>query len=458
MLKRKAYQQLIEWKNRTNRKPLIVEGLRQVGKSYLISKFVDENYDNKVVFDFRYNRDICKCFEGNLDVDSIISRASLYIKDSEFIPKKTCIIFEEISDCPNARLSLKQFYLDGRFDVIATGSLLGVINYRHLSSIKIPTGYEEYLKMTSLDFEEFLWALNTPNEAIEKLKECLNKNKELEEVYSNYFKDAIKKYIVVGGLPEVVCIYLETNSYAKVRGKQSNLLKDYRADFGRFINDKGEERIDYNLQAQLNAIIDSLPRQLSRENDNYKFKCSDVIKGSRYSKFKNAFEWLEQSGLVIRVFNTKAIESPLIENVDEACFKLFFSDIGLLLASLPISNTQGLIDESLESRKGAIYENLMATMIDKESFPLFYYHQSPKHLEIDFLLETKEGIVLLEEKSTNDKMKASKNIMEGKTPYKASKCIKVIQSNFGKGSFYVTIPQYAITLYLSKEKEKLYTI
>ena len=181
-----------------------------------------------------------------MNVDDILSKASLFIKDAKFVPNKTCIIFEEIGDCPNARLSLKQFSLDNRFDVIATGSLLGVINYRHLSTTKIPVGYEEYLEMASLDFEEFLWALNTPKNAIEKLKDCLNNNTELEDAYSNYFKDAIKKYIIVGGLPEVVCIYLKSNNFIDARNKQLNLLKNYRSDFGRYVDDDGKERIDYH--------------------------------------------------------------------------------------------------------------------------------------------------------------------------------------------------------------------
>lgn len=458
-IKRKDYQKLMEWKSRKNHKPLIVEGLRQVGKSYLVDKFASENYENKVVFDFRYNKDIHSCFSGNLDVDSIISTAQLYLRDAAFVPYKTCLIFEEIADCPNARLSLKQFALDGRYDVIATGSLLGVINYRHINRTKMPTGYEEYLKMTSLDFEEFLWAINTPLEAIEKLKKCLYDYSELPQAYEKYFQDAIKKYILVGGLPEVVDIFIEeNNNYIKSRNKQLDLLHDYRGDFGRFIDDNGIERIDYGLQAQLNAIFDSLPRQLGRENDNYKFKYSEIAPNARRSSYKNAIDWLENSGLVLRVYNTKAVETPLSENIDETSFKLFYSDIGLLMANFPINVSQELINETLGSRKGAIYENLMATMLNKTDYPLFYYSDSLKHLEIDFLIEGKEGIILLEEKSTNGKMAASKAIMTGKTPYKADKCIKIIKNNFGKGEYYYSIPQYSVCYYLQKEKDDSYNI
>ena len=458
-IKRKDYQKLLDWKNRKNHKPLIVEGLRQVGKSYLVDKFVNENYEHKVVFDFRYNKDIHMCFEGNLDVDNIISIARLYIKDAEFVPSKTCIIFEEIGDCPNARLSLKQFALDGRYDVIATGSLLGVINYRHVNRTKIPTGYEEYLKMTSLDFEEFLWALNTPTDAIERLKECMMDYSELPSAYETYFKDALKKYVLVGGLPEVVNTFIEENgNYIKARSKQLDLLHDYRGDFGRFIDDDGNERIDYNLQAQLNAIMDSLPGQLGRESENYKFKYSDIAKGARSSRYANAVEWLEKSGLVLRVYNVSAIESPLKSNVNANNFKMFYADIGLLMANLPISVSQEFVNEILGSKKGAIYENLVATTLDKTGFPLMYYGDSEKHLEIDYLIEGKNGIILLESKATNGKMAASKAVMEGKTPYKAEKCIKIILNNFGKGEFYCSIPQYCTNFYLQKEMDDLNNI
>ena len=205
---------------------------------------------------------------------------------------------------------------------------------------------------------------------------------------------------------------------------------------------------------KLNQIMDSLPSQLSHETDSLKFKFSEMHKDARQSQYIDAIAWLAKAGLILSVYNTKAIESPLEVNKNDASFKLFLSDIGLLMACFPLSTLQELIDPTLGSKKRAIYENLSATMIHKAGFPLYFYGDYQKHLEIDFLLETKEGIVLLEEKSTNGKMAASRNIMENKTPYHAAKCIKIIQDGIGEGSFYTSYPQYLEPFYLQMKKDK----
>ena len=454
-LKRKIYNDLTIWKNDPNRVPLIVEGLRQVGKSYIVDRFARDNYDNVIVFDFRFNKDIRKVFEGNLNVDSIIMNATPYFPDKSFIPYKTVLIFEEIGDCPLARTSLKSFALDKRFDVIATGSLLGVLNYRKKSKIQIPTGYEKIIKMSSLDFEEFLWANGVNEQSVNELKEYTKKRQELPPALENFYKEMIKRYIVVGGMPKAVTQFIATNNYISSREELVGLIRDYRTDFGRFINDNNEEEIDYKLQMHLNQIFDSIPSQLARDSDTFKFKYSEVKRGGRSSEFEGAFEWLEKAGLVLRCFNLSAIEKPLEANTDRTYFKAFIADIGLLMAMYPISVSQELLGGTLDSRKGAIYENLMAVMIDKCNLPLYYFADGTNHLEVDYILESNDGIVLLEEKSTNGKMAASRKVMNGQTPYKANACYKVLQSNFGKGDFYTTIPQYAVPFLLKDIAEEM---
>lgn len=454
--KRKAYGQLLEWKNKKNHKPIIVKGLRQVGKSYLVSKFANENYKNVVVFDFRHQPILRKCFQDGYDVDKILSYSRLYLPSSEYHPHETALIFEEINDCEEARTSLKAFAMDGRYDVLATGSLLGANRYRREKRAAIPTGYEEYLDMSSLDFEEFLWAMGTPLDAIESIQGSLTTLKEISPSYQEYFKEMVIRYIGVGGMPEAISAFLANgNDYLEARKVQERLLMDYRGDFGRYITSDGEEMIDYQMQIKLNQILDSIPNQLSRETDSLKFKFADIKKGARQNQYRDAVDWLYKAGLVLPTYNTKAIESPLEANKNESNFKLFLSDIGLLMACFPLSTLQELINHKLGSRKGGIYENLSATMIHKAGFPLYFYGDYAKHLEIDFLLETKDGITLLEEKSTNGKMAASKNVMENKTPYHAAKCIKIIENGVGKGDFYTSYPQYLEPFYLQKEKENL---
>lgn len=453
--KRKAYSMIQAWKQKKNRMPLIVEGLRQVGKSYIVNKFALENYEHVAVFDFRHNQKIRECFQGDLTVEEILGSASVYFPPNTFVPGHTVLIFEEIGDCDEARTSLKSFALDGGYDVIATGSLLGVDNYRKKKRLPIPTGYEEYLKMSSLDFEEFLWAFSTSEAAIDRLKKAAIGEASLPLPLQTYFLDMMKRYIAIGGMPDVIKSFQQSNSYASAREVQERLLHDFRGDFGRFVDTDGVETIDYHLQTQLNQVFDSIPMQLSRETGNCKFQFASVGRGARASTFKNAVDWLEKAGLVLKVYNTKAIEVPLTANADDSSYKLFLSDVGLLMACFPLSTLQSFLNDTLGSRKGAIYENLAAIMISKSGFPLFYYSDTKKHLEIDYLLETKGGIVLYEEKSTNGKMAASKAVMKGETPYRASQCIKVVQSGFGEGDFFLTIPQYASLFYLENERNKL---
>lgn len=309
--KRKIEKKLIEWNNNPNKVPLIVDGLRQIGKSYIVNKFANEQYENVIIYDFRHNKALRKIFEGNLDVDSIIRNSLPFFPDKEFIPNKTILIFEEIGDCPLARTSFKSFALDKRYAVIATGSLLGVLNYRRKQKIDIPTGYEEIIQMTSMDFEEFLWANGLSEKHIEILRKYSEKTEEIPSSLADYYKEMIKRYIVVGGMPESVKLFLQTNNYIKSREYLEGLIRDYRGDFGRFINDNNEEEIDYKLQVALNRIFDSIPAQLARETDTQKFKYSEIKKGGRAAEFEEPFEWLEKVGLVLRCFNLKAIEKPL---------------------------------------------------------------------------------------------------------------------------------------------------
>ncbi len=452
--KRKIYNDLIGWNNDSEKVPLIVDGLRQIGKSYIVNKFANEFYENVITFDFRHRKELRNIFDGNLDVDTIIEKASPYFPNVSFIPYKTILIFEEIGDCPLARTSLKSFAQDKRYAVIATGSLLGVLNFRRNRKIDIPTGYEKIIHMTSMDFEEFLLAQGLKEENINTLKNYIKEERPLPDALANYYKEMLKRYVVIGGLPGSVLKYIKTNNFIESRNYLKGLIQDYRADFGRFIDDNNLENVDYNLQTKLNRVFDSIPSQLARESETLKFKYSDVKKGGRAHEFEDAFDWLDKAGLVVRCFNTKTIEKPLEANIDRSYFKAFISDIGLLMAMYPLETTQSFLTDTLDSRKGAIYENLCATMINKCDFPLYYFSNGKDHLEIDFLLEDNEGIILLEEKSVNGKMAASKNVMEGKTKYSAKKCYKIIRENFGEGAFFTSIPQYATPFLLEDIKRE----
>ncbi len=453
--KRKIYKELIKWNEDKDKVPLIIDGLRQIGKSYIVNKFAHEFYSNVIIYDFRHKSELRHIFEGNLDVDTIIEKSSPYFPNDKFIPYETIIIFEEIGDCPLARTSFKSFALDKRYACIATGSLLGVLNFRNNKKIDIPTGYEKIINMTSMDFEEFLWANGVKEENTQILKTYIKELKEIPSSLANFYKEMLKRYVVVGGMPGSILKFLNTNNYIESRDYLKGLINDYRSDFGRFIDDSNIERIDYNLKVKLNQIFDSIPSQLARECDSKKFKYSLIKKGGRSVEFEDVFERLTKAGLILRCYNVKAIEKPLKANSDKSYFKAFISDIGLLMALYPLETSQSFLNETLDSRKGAIYENLLATMINKCDFDLYYFSNGKDHLEIDFLLEDKDGIILLEEKSVNGKMAASKNVMEGKSPYKAKKCYKIIKENIGIGSFFTSIPQYGISFLLEDIKNEI---
>ena len=378
-----------------------------------------------------------------------------FFPKSEFVPGKTLIIFEEIGDCPNARTSLKAFAEDGRYDVIGTGSLLGVANYRKRSKEKIPTGSETYLKMSSMDFEEFLWAINASEAFIEKIKASLLSFEALPEPYVDYGKAAIKAYMLVGGMPAAVKAYLASNgNVLEAREKNLGLLHDYEMDFGRYIDEKGNEMIDYVLKGRISAVWRSVPIQLARETGNSKFRFADLGGRGRKEDFSLAVDWLQEAGMILKASNTLVPEPPLLSNAIENEFKLFASDMGLLSACYEEALYQESLQGLLGARKGALVENLVATFIQKSGRKNYYYANSLAHKEIDFLLESQEGVILLEAKSTNGKMLASKALVEGENPYKHYKCYKVIESNFGVGSFYRTIPHYALPFFLDSLSER----
>ncbi len=197
---------------------------------------------------------------------------------------------------------------------------------------------KKIIHMTSMDFEEFLWANGLKEENIELLKQHVKESKELPSSLALYYKNMLKRYVVVGGMPGSVLRFLKTNNYVESREYLKTLILDYRADFGRIINDRNEEQIDYKLQARLNQLFDSIPVQLARESEILKFKYSIIKKGGRYKEFEDAFEWLSKVGLVIRCFNIKSIEKPLMVNADNTHFKAFISDIGLLMALFPLQH------------------------------------------------------------------------------------------------------------------------
>ena len=366
MLKRKIMDELLSRKNNKSikKKALVIKGLRQVGKTFIVKQFESENYENQIYINFKNNNDLKAIFDENLNVDRIMLDLSAKIPNIKIIPYETILIFDEIQECANARASLKAFVEDGRYDVIATGSLLGIRGYNKKIGQGIPTGFEHIIYMYPLDFEEFLWAKGISEEVINYLKTCFaNKqpiSKAIHESMLRYFRE----YICVGGLPDAVNTFLSTNDFNQVYREQKDIIEEYKDDFGKHLDKNENEAVDKRLLSRILEVFDSIPAQLAKENK--KFQYSDVRAKGRGSEYSEAIQWLVDSGLIAKCFNLSNLELPLEGNKIANIFKLYMRDSGLFIAMLGKSTYGEIISGNLGIYKGAIFENMIEI---KQDFP-----------------------------------------------------------------------------------------
>lgn len=437
MLKRKIETQLTEWKRLKNRKPLVIKGIRQCGKTYIVQKFAEENYESVVYMNFILDPGKKSAFTGNLDVDTIILNLSALISGSRFIDGKTCIVLDEIQDCKEARTALKSFYLDGRFDVIATGSLLGVHGYGNNkeddkdSPDSVPVGYETIIDMYPLDFEEFLWANGINDAVIDTVKSCFEEENVVPEGIHKAMMELLYRYIIVGGLPEVVNCFLETKNIELIYGVQRNLIAEYEEDMVKYADEEDKPRI--------RECFESIPMQLAKENK--KFQYSVIKKGGRASQYAGSIQWLEDAGIVRKCFNTLITELPLEGNAINDCFKVYTTDIGILMAMLDYGTQADILKGNLLGYKGAIFENLMADFLCKSNQKLYYF-QKDSGLELDFLVRFKGECTILEVKAKNGKAKSVSTVLKNKEKYHVNSAIKLGQYNVGREGEVLTIPLY----------------
>ena len=437
MLKRKIESVLIEWKNSESKKPLVIKGIRQCGKTYIVQKFARENYENVVYMNFILEPDKKSAFTGNIDVDTITLNLSALIPGSRFIKGKTCIILDEIQECREARTALKSFQIDGRFDVIATGSLLGVRGYG-ISEKKmkggqdsIPVGYETVVEMYPLDFEEFLWANGINDNVIDSVKSCFECETIVPDGIHKVMMELLYRYVIVGGLPEVVNTFLDTKNIELTYKVQRNLIAGYEEDMVKYADDADKSRI--------RECFESIPKQLAK--DNKKFQYSLVRKGGRSSQYIGSIQWLEDAGLVQRCYNTQITELPLEGNSIKDCFKLYTADIGLLVAMLDYGTQADILKGNLLGYKGAIFENLMADFLCKSGQKLYYF-QKDSGLELDFLVRYKGECVVLEVKAKSGKAKSLKTVIKNKSVYHVNNAFKLGKYNVGREEEILTIPIY----------------
>ena len=439
MLKRKIEEELIAWKANPNRKPIVIKGCRQCGKTFIVQKFAEENYANVVYLNFMQDSDYALAFEGSKRVDDIVMNLSAMIPQSQFVANETCIIIDEIQECPAARTALKFFKMDGRYDIIATGSLLGVKGYgerqdrRGSESTKtsIPVGYETIIEMHPLDFEEFLWANGISEAIISKLAECLDNKMPVPEAIHQKMRQLILQYTVVGGMPSVVNIFVNTHNMGSVLVEQRGIVAEYEEDMVKYASDADKPRI--------RECFESIPRQLSKEYK--KFQYSTIRKGAKASQYIGSIQWIEDAGIINRCRNLTITELPLNGNAIDDCFKVYMADTGLFVSMLDDGTQFDILQGNLHTYKGAIFENLVADIFTKMKRRLYYFRKD-SGLEVDFVTRYKGECVLVEVKAKDGNIKSSKTILSHPEKYHVNHAIKLGDLNVGTSRQFLTLPLY----------------
>ena len=404
MLRRKISDTLSEWKGRPH-KCLLLKGQRQIGKTFSIREFAKINYENYVEYNLSTNRSSRNIFENNLDVDSLISAMRLFSPDIDIQPGTTLIFLDEIQDCPRAKEALKSFTLDGRYDVIASGSMLGVDipkdiddegSWKSENDIEPlePTGCDEQITMYALDFEEFCWANGIKESEISKLRESIREKKEIGPAFMDVFSRLFRDFMLVGGMPEAVQTFIDTKDYALVGKVQRNLLESCYRDIDRY--NRGINRV------KVLDCFKNIPAQLSNSNKKFMFSRVDGGKSRNSAlKYKGNMLWMEGAGYGNFVYSLNSVEKSLRGHEVRDQFKVYLSDTGILMEMYGRQAKQDLYSGNVELNSGAIMENVVAENLMKSGFRMWYYRKNngPGMMEIDMIIELGNDIAAIEVKS-----------------------------------------------------------
>lgn len=437
MFRRKIEQTMLSWKQSQLRKPLVIKGCRQCGKTSSVLEFARKNYKYVVYLDFHEHKEYKAFFAGALDVDTIVLNMSMGLKGAKFVEGNTCIIFDEIQDCPNARSSLKFFSLDGRYDVICTGSLLGVNGYKTKEEgeeerqASVPVGFEHIVTMYPMDFEEWLWVNGIEQQHIDYLVKCFRDEVPVMEAVHNRMRELLRLYIIVGGMPDAINTFVKSNNMNEVRTVQQNIVDNYKSDM-----------LKYALQedkAKIRECFDSIPSQLAKENK--KFQYSTIRKNGRSRDYLGSLQWIEDAGIIHRCYNTSITELPLAGNMMRDCFKVYMADIGLLMGMLEEGTAWSVMQGDMLAYKGAVYENLAADIFGKMGRKLYYF-QKEGGLELDFLIRYRGECYPIECKARNGNAKSLQTVMKNTDHYHVSHAIKLGDYNVGRKDQVLTLPFY----------------
>ena len=446
LLKRKVDTYLTNWKKNPDRKPLIIKGARQIGKTRSIEWFASQNYKNVILINFVEQTKYREIFNDGFEVDNILKNISLLNPEFKFIPGETIFFFDELQACPNCATSLKFFKLDGRFDVICSGSLMG-ISYKEIESNSV--GYKEDYEMHSMDFEEFLWAKGYSEEFIDGIYAQMIELKPLSALQMDTLMELFRDYVIIGGMPEVVATYIRNKNFSGTLAIQRQLLKDYEEDITKYV-----EGLD---KAKVKAVYNHISTFLAKENK--RFQITKIGKNARNRDYIGCVEWLADAGVVNICYCMNQPELPLKGNYDPKLYKIYFKDTGLLIASLDEEAQEDLrANKNLGTYKGAIYENIVGDMLVKQGYQLYYYNSDKPALEMDFFVRDADSLIPVEVKATDGATASLNNLLKENKYPDIKYGIKLGYKNIGFNGKFYTFP-YFLTFLLKRfilERRKIF--
>lgn len=432
-LKRKLDDFLLEWKKSADRKPLIVKGARQIGKTESIKHFA-ANYENFVNINFVLEKKYKTICEDGYTVQDVIRNISRIDSEKKFVPGKTLILFDEIQDYPEIATSLKSFCIDRQFDVICSGSMLG-INYKRIESNSV--GYKSEFQMQSMDFEEFLWAMGYGSDVVGDLLSHMRSVTPFNQTDMNVFGSLFMDYCLLGGMPEVVRSFVEKGTFEGTLALQRSLIADYKEDIKKYVEGIDKTRV-------LN-VFNSIPVQLAKENK--KFQVSKVASGAKFKDYWGCVEWLNDAGMVNLCHCLHTPELPLKGNFEEKKYKIYFKDTGLLVANLDDESQEDLrANRNMNVYKGALYENIVAEILSKQGYELFYYKKENSTLEQDFFVRTKKKLVPVEVKAKAGTAKSLSTLVKSDAYPDITTGIKFSAGNVGFQNNIYTFPYFCAFL------------
>lgn len=441
-LRRKIDDFLVEWKNNKNKLPLIVKGARQIGKTDAIENFARSNYKNIIEINFVLQKQYKSIFDDGFEVNTIIKNISLINPNFEFIPHETLIFFDEIQDCINAATSLKSFNIDRRYDVICSGSLMG-INYNEIESNSV--GNKQDYEMYSMDFEEFLWAKGYKEEQINEMYSYMKNCKPLPQIMYDVMLDNFHEYMVIGGMPAIVRTFIENKNYSGILNMQKQILLDYKEDITKYAVGLDQTKI-------LN-VYNKIPVFLG--NENKKFQISKVAHGARNREYVGTVDWLNNAGIINVCYCLEQPELPLKGNYNPDNYRIYFRDTGLLIGALDEEAQEDLRNnKNFNTYKGAIYENIIADILVKSGYSLYFYKNEKSTIEMDFFVRDQNSLIPIEVKANNSSTISLNNLISSDSYKDIKYGIKFCNKNIGFNNKFYTFPYFLAFLLKRYLKEK----